>query len=179
MKDDKDYVKKTLQFSAIGLVATTTIGSGTAEGIGKSTSTCYNSLADIGHGDTLYGTSLLGTVGASIAGVPAILESSDAGDIIEVRTRDGNNYARTEIRAQQIYDKFHKGHNIEDKPSVLIADTPEKVEALEELLEMFDSKEELYIYLTALQRMVEEIIREEAQEESKQKILKKGNIKNG
>ena len=96
-------------------------------------------------------------------------EDTSAPDFI-IRTEDNNNYSKVEIRAQEIYDKFHKEHYKEDKLSVLIADTPEKTEALEELLEMFDSKEELYIYLTALQRAVEEIIEEEQKQD-------KGNTK--
>ena len=70
-------------------------------------------------------------------------------------------------RAQEIYDKFHKGHDTSYKPPVLIAETPEAAEKLLEFMSQFKSKREMYIYLTALQRVIEEIRDEELEEKNK------------
>lgn len=126
----------------------------------------------VGEGNLLQGAATLCTgIGMTFGPTGYISESSKEPDIV-VRTEDNNDYAATEVRAQKIYDAFHKNHDINNKPSVLIADTPEQFEALTELLNMFGSKRELYIYLSALQEVFEDLIAEEEQKNKTKKLSK-------
>lgn len=101
-----------------------------------------------------------GLVSTTIGGIMVAAGESSDPDII-VRTEDNNDYIKTEQMAKQIYDKFHKGHDKDYKPTVLYLKKPEDAEKMLNLIDSFKSKEEMYIYLTALQRVIEEIIREE------------------
>lgn len=148
-------------------------GFSTIGGLGLFTGyTTLDSTTVIGDGDFTIGLILL-DIGLGITFSPTVgtLDSSEEPDLI-IRTEDNNNYAKVEARAQKIYDTFHKGHNIDYKPAVLIVDTPERAQALSELFSMFNSKEEMYTYLTALQMVLEEMV-EEKKKDTKIKKLEK------
>ena len=144
----------------------TIIETKTLQVAGNGTASSADGAAYLGNGSSLWGTTLVGTIGGSLTGISAASDSSVEPDFI-VETHDNNNYARTEKRAQEIYDKFHKGHDTSYKPPVLIAETPEAAEKLLEFMSQFKSKREIYIYLTALQRVIEEIRDEELEEKNK------------
>lgn len=120
------------------------------------------------------GSSILLSLGTSTT------TSSDGGGIVvyedsfgNLHTSDKNNYKKIEERAQNIYDKYNKSHKTSKKPSIIIANTPEQAIALDELLSS-GSKEELYVRLTALQMVLEEIEEEKSIEVNpKIKSLKK------
>lgn len=162
MDKDKllDRLIKVLGFSTVG-------GAGLFAGY-----TTLDTTTIIGDGNFTIGLTLLDIgLGITFAPTGCTSDSSAEPDIV-VRTEDNNNYARVEARAQKIYDTFHKGHDIDYKPAVLIADTPERAQALSELFAMFNSKEEMYTYLTALQRVLEEMV-EEKKKDIKIKKLEK------
>ena len=114
----------------------------------------------------------LGAIVASAISIGTAVDASSGPDII-VETKDSNDYEKVEARAQRIYDKFNKNHNTDYKPAVLIANTPEQAKALTEIFDMFDSEENLYIFLTALQAVLEEMVEEEQKEKVKTKKLEK------
>ena len=78
-----------------------------------------------------------------------------------VRTEDCNDYALTEERAQMIYDKLRNINNNDVMPATLYTESPEAAEKLINIMNSFSTREELYIFLTALQKVLEEIIDEE------------------
>lgn len=141
---------------------------------GASSTETSQSCAELGDGNSLWGTTGLCSVGVSFTGMSKGVDACTPGPDFIVETHDNNNYARTEKRAQEIYDKFHKGHDTSYKPPVLIAETPETAEKLLEFMSQFKSKREMYIYLTALQRVIEEIRDEEQEEKNK---LEKSKLK--
>lgn len=107
--------------------------------------------------------------GIIIVGIEHVYEDS----LGNIHTSDKNNYKKIEERAQNIYDKYNKSHKVSKKPSIIIANTPEQAIALDELLSS-GSKEELYVRLTALQMVLEEIEEEKSIEVNpKIKSLKK------
>lgn len=107
--------------------------------------------------------------GIIIVGIEHVYEDS----LGNIHTSDKNNYKKIEERAQNIYDKYNKSHKVSKKPAIIIANTPEQAIALDELLSS-GSKEELYVRLTALQMVLEEIEEEKSIEVNpKIKSLKK------
>ena len=154
-------------FSTIVTSIDTSIETNALQSTGASSTETSQSFAELGGGNSLCGTTGLCSVGVSLTGMTNGIDACTPGPDFIVETHDSNNYARTEKRAQEIYDKFHKGHNTSYKPPVLIAETPEAAEKLLEFMSQFKSKREMYIYLTALQRVIEEIRDEELEEKNK------------
>ncbi len=151
---------------AVGLIS---IGTSTTVSIENGWSTSAGQSTTEGSNNGSVGIS---TVATSVMGVVAVIDDSSGPDII-VETKDSNDYEKVEARAQRIYDKFNKNHNTDYKPAVLIANTPEQAKALTEIFDMFDSEEDLYIFLTALQAVLEEMVEEEQKEKVKTKKLEK------
>ena len=130
---------------AVGLIS---IGTSTTVSIENGWSTSAGQSTTEGSNNGSVGIS---TVATSVMGVVAVIDDSSGPDII-VETKD---------------------HNTDYKPAVLIANTPEQAKALTEIFDMFDSEEDLYIFLTALQAVLEEMVEEEQKEKVKTKKLEK------
>lgn len=134
-----------------GLLTTTAVGVG-GYTIGVTTT-------GIGDGDFWKGALVLGTISAVIGGTSGDCSAPEP-DVI-VRTEDCNDYTLTEERAQMIYDKFRNTDDKDIIPATLYTKSPEAAEKLISLMNSFSTKEELYIFLTALQKVLEEMIDEE------------------
>ena len=136
---------------------------GTSECIGKSTSGLSDFSTEAGNGNSRLATTVIGTIGGMMAtmgsSIEGIEDSSHEPDTV-VKFKDNNGYARIEAKAQILYDNLNKNHNENYKMPIILADTPEKAKSLKNILNSFGTKEELYIYLTALQMTLEKNERE-------------------
>ena len=131
----------------------------TAVGLGGYTAGA--TTTGIGDGNFWKGFLTLGLVGSVVEGTSGDCSAPEP-DVI-VRTEDCNDYALTEERAQMIYDKL-RNRNINNNdviPATLYTESPEAAEKLINIMNSFSTREELYIFLTALQKVLEEIIDEE------------------
>lgn len=144
-----------------GIVTTTSIYTGkeygTTDTMGELTTSTQEASVTLGNGNSLQGTIAFGTVGGTMTTIGNTMESSDNSrepDTI-VFFKDENGYQKIEAKAQNIYDSFNKNHNSTYELPVILADTPEKAASLKKILCAFETKEELYIYLTALQTALE------------------------
>ena len=164
--DREDFALSIVAMTSIGTSAITSIENGWSASAGQSTTEGGNN-GDVGMSIIMSPVYTSGTT----YGLASVDDSFEP-DII-VKTKDSNNYEKVEARAQRIYDKFNKNHNTDYKPAVLIASTPEQAKALTEIFDMFDSEEDLYIFLTALQTVLEEMVEEEQKEKVKTKKLEK------
>ncbi len=141
--DKSDIIKGLLSTTAVGL-------GGYTAGV---------TTTGIGDGNFWKGSLTLGLVSSVVEGTSGDCSAPEP-DVI-VRTEDCNDYALTEERAQMIYDKLRNINNNDVMPATLYTESPEAAEKLINIMNSFSTREELYIFLTALQKVLEEIIDEE------------------
>ena len=134
-------------------------GGSTTTAVGLGGYTAGATTTGIGDGNFWKGFLTLGLVSSVVEGTSGDCSAPEP-DVI-VRTEDCNDYALTEERAQMIYDKLRNINNNDVIPATLYTESPEAAEKLINIMNSFRTREELYIFLTALQKVLEEIIDEE------------------
>ncbi len=165
--DVMEWIGISIGCTSMGAITTTGVYTGieygTSESLGNSTSGMSDLSTEVGNGNSLLGATGIGTVGGMITTIGSSIdgmdESSHEPDTV-VKFKDNNGYARIEAKAQILYDNLNKNHNENYKMPIILADTPEKAKSLKNILNSFETKEELYIYLTALQMALEKNERE-------------------
>lgn len=80
-----------------------------------------------------------------------------------IRLEDNNNHSAVIENAEKIYDIFDSGHERQSSVSGLIVPSVETARELDEILKS-NNKERIYETLTALQEVIEDIVKDEDRE---------------